>query len=204
MTEVQDARNVALAVNRDVGRVVLVATPIGNLGDMGSRAIATLQHADWIYAEDTRHSRPLLTHFGISSERVRPLHEHNEATVANQIVELARAGAVIAYISDAGMPGVSDPGERLVAACANAGVIVECIPGASAVLAAVVLSGLPTVPFTFYGFIDRKGADRKEQLRLIATATSTSVLFESVVDLGRPGGYAEAPIAQVVALPPLS
>lgn len=146
---------------------------------MSARAIATLQTADWIYAEDTRHTRPLLTHFAIATDRLRSLHEHNEATAAQQIIELVHSGATVAYVSDAGMPGVSDPGERLVRACADAGVVVECVPGASAVLAAVVLSGLPTVPFTFYGFIDRKGAQRKELLRSIASSSATSVIFES-------------------------
>ena len=169
----------ALASRVVPGKVVLVATPIGNLGDMSARAIEALAAADWIYAEDTRRTRPLLTHFGIRSDHLRTMHAHNEAEVAQHIVVLAQGGATIAYVSDAGMPAISDPGERLVVACANAGIEVGSVPGASAVLAAVALSGFRAVPFTFYGFLERKGSERRAVVETISRATSTGVIFEA-------------------------
>jgi len=162
------------------GSLVLVATPIGNLGDLAPRAVATLRAADWIYAEDTRRTRALLSHCGIEAGgRLRALHAHNEEHGAAKIVELVTGGATVAYVSDAGMPAISDPGERLVRACADAGVAVSVVPGPSAVLGALALSGLPTVPFTFVGFLARKGRERTERVRAVAMSPVTTVLFEA-------------------------
>ncbi len=160
--------------------LVLVATPIGNLGDLSTRAIETLRDADLIYAEDTRRTRALLSHCEIPTrDRLRTLHRHNEAEVASAVVAEIASGARVAYVSDAGVPGISDPGERLVRACIDAGLTVECVPGPSAVLTALVISGLPTQPFTFVGFLERKGRRRREQLHDIASASATTVLFET-------------------------
>jgi 16S rRNA (cytidine1402-2'-O)-methyltransferase len=159
---------------------VLVATPIGNLGDLSPRAIEELRTADVVAAEDTRRTRTLLTHAGIpAAGRLRAVHAHNEHTEAARIVALIRDGARVAYVSDAGTPGVSDPGERLVRACLDAGLAVEVVPGPSAVLAALVVSGLPTTPFVFEGFLARKGGVRAERIAAMRTASATSVLFES-------------------------
>ncbi len=162
------------------GALVLVGTPIGNLGDLSARAIEILRVADMIYAEDTRRTRALLSHCDIPArDRLRTLHRHNEAEQSHEVVALVAAGKRVAYVSDAGMPGISDPGERLVRVCLAAGAAVECVPGPSAVTTALVLSGLPTQPFTFVGFLERKGAPRREQLRAIEASASTTVVFET-------------------------
>ena len=161
------------------GALVLVATPIGNLGDLSPRAVEVLRTADVIAAEDTRRTRTLLTHAEIpAGRRLRAVHEHNERASATKIVEEVRAGALVAYVSDAGMPGVSDPGERLVRACAEAGLVVEVIPGPSAALTALVLSGLPTARFVFEGFLPVKGRDRDERISVVEREERTIVLFE--------------------------
>lgn len=160
--------------------LVLVGTPIGNLGDLTPRAVEALHDADVIACEDTRRTRKLLTHAGVpAGGRLRAVHAHNEAEAAARIVTEVRAGKRVAYASDAGMPGISDPGARLVQACVAAGLPVEVVPGPSAVLAALVLSGLPAERFVFEGFLPRKGKDRRERLAEIATDTRTVVLYES-------------------------
>jgi 16S rRNA (cytidine1402-2'-O)-methyltransferase len=162
------------------GALVLVATPIGNLGDLSPRAVEELRAADVIAAEDTRRTRTLLTHAGIpAAGRLRAVHAHNEHAEAFRIVGLVRGGARVVYVSDAGTPGVSDPGERLVRACVAEGLAVEVVPGPSAVLAALVLSGLPTTPFVFEGFLARKGRARAERIASMRTTPATTVLFES-------------------------
>jgi len=162
------------------GRLVLVATPIGNLGDLSARAVEALRSADEIWCEDTRRTRALLTHAAIpGAGRLRAVHAHNEAAAAARLVEAVRDGRTIAYASDAGMPGISDPGTRLVAACAAAGLHVELVPGPSAALSALVLSGLPTERCTFEGFLPRKGPARRRRLANIATSTATTVVFEA-------------------------
>jgi 16S rRNA (cytidine1402-2'-O)-methyltransferase len=167
------------------GALVLVATPIGNLGDLSPRAVAELSAADLIAAEDTRRTRTLLTHAGIpAAGRLRAVHAHNEHVEAERIVALIRDGARVVYVSDAGTPGVSDPGERLVRACVHEGLAVEVVPGPSAVLAALVLSGLPTTPFVFEGFLARKGGARAERITAMRAATATTVLFESPLRVG--------------------
>lgn len=162
------------------GALVLVATPIGNLGDLSPRAVDELRAADVIAAEDTRRTRALLTHAGIpAAGRLRAVHAHNEQSESVRIVDLVRGGARVVYVSDAGTPGVSDPGERLVRACVQEGLAVEVVPGPSALLAALVLSGLPTTPFVFEGFLARKGAARTERIAAMRTTPATTVLFES-------------------------
>jgi 16S rRNA (cytidine1402-2'-O)-methyltransferase len=161
------------------GRIVLVATPIGNLGDLSPRAIETLAGADVICCEDTRHTRKLLTAAGISGVPLVAVHAHNEAAMAARIVGRARAGETVAVVADAGMPGISDPGHRVVVAGADAGVTVEIVPGPSAALAALVLSGLPAERFCFEGFLPRQGGPRRARLAEIAVESRTVVLYES-------------------------
>lgn len=162
------------------GSLVLVATPIGNLGDLSERAIDALRHADVIAAEDTRRTRALLTHAGIGGgARLRSVHAHNERTEARRIVHDVAEGKRVVYVSDAGTPGIADPGERLVRAVLDAGQAVEMVPGPSAALAALVLSGLPTSRFRFEGFLPRKGSARAQRLAGIAAADSTVILYES-------------------------
>ncbi|HEX5586555.1 MAG TPA: 16S rRNA (cytidine(1402)-2'-O)-methyltransferase [Acidimicrobiia bacterium] len=162
------------------GALVLVGTPIGNLGDLSPRAIDALRDADVIAAEDTRRTRALLTHAEIAGgNRVRAVHAHNEQEAAEMVVREVRAGKRVAYVTDAGMPGISDPGSRLVRACLDAGLPVEVVPGPSAALSALVLSGFPTERFAFEGFLPRRGRERKARLAEVASDTRTTVLFES-------------------------
>jgi 16S rRNA (cytidine1402-2'-O)-methyltransferase len=163
----------------DVGYVVLVGTPIGNLGDLSPRAVRALEGSDVIYCEDTRHSRKLLAHAGVTGVPLRSLHEHNEDERIDQVLRAVDEGRVVAVVSDAGMPGISDPGSRLVAAAVGSGVTVTVVPGPSAVLAALVTSGLPTERFCFEGFLPRSGRDRRERLDSLAGETRTAVLFEA-------------------------
>src|SRR5712692_10270494 len=168
------------STEREGGALVLVATPIGNLGDLSARAVDVLRQADVIAAEDTRRTRALLTHASVAAGgRLRTKHAHNERDGARWIVEAVRDGARVAYVTDAGMPGISDPGEWLVRACLDAGLAVEVVPGPSAVLTALVLSGLPTARFAFEGFLPRRGVARKQQLAVLITDSRTVVLFES-------------------------
>jgi 16S rRNA (cytidine1402-2'-O)-methyltransferase len=162
-----------------VGRVVLVGTPIGNLGDLSPRAVAALAEADVICCEDTRQTRKLLSHAGIRTPRLLAHHQHNEVASAAGVVALALDGASVAVVSDAGMPGVSDPGAVLVAAAVAAGLAVEVIPGPSAVLAALVVSGLAGPRFCFEGFLPRKGRERADRLAALATEPRPCVLFEA-------------------------
>lgn len=165
---------------RDRGALVLVATPIGNLSDLSTRAVEELRDADVIAAEDTRRTRTLLSAAGIpAGGRLRAVHAHNEQHEAAKLVELVLGGRRVVYVSDAGTPGIADPGERLVAACVAAGAPVEVVPGPSALLAALVLSGLPTGRFHFEGFLARKGPARRERLAAIASSDVTVVCFES-------------------------
>ncbi|MGA2837144.1 MAG: 16S rRNA (cytidine(1402)-2'-O)-methyltransferase [Acidimicrobiales bacterium] len=164
-----------------VGALVVVGTPIGNLDDLSPRAVDALASADVIYCEDTRHSRKLLSHAGISGVPLRSLHEYNEVDRADEVVAAVAAGRTAALVSDAGMPAVSDPGARVVAAVAGAGLAVTVVPGPSAVLAALVGSGLPTDRFCFEGFLPRSGRERAERLAAVAVEPRTSVLFEAPV-----------------------
>lgn len=161
------------------GRLVLVGTPIGNLGDLSPRAVEALAGADVVYCEDTRRTRALLTHAGIKGKKLVAMDSHREAAAVSRVVETLRAGGTVALATDAGMPGVSDPGDRLVAAVLAAGGEVTVVPGPSAALAALVLSGLPTDRFVFEGFLPRKGREREERLEAIAAEGGTTVVFEA-------------------------
>ena len=160
------------------GMLYIVSTPIGNLGDISARAIETLRQVNVVLAEDTRHSRPLLQRFDIATPLLS-YHEHNESRTAQSLVARMVAGESMALISDAGTPLLSDPGARLVAAAIEAGIRVVPIPGASALLAALVASGIPASRFTFYGFLERKGAERASALAEIASLVHTAVLYEA-------------------------
>ncbi|PWE18128.1 16S rRNA (cytidine(1402)-2'-O)-methyltransferase [Marinicauda salina] len=160
-------------------RLWLVATPIGNLEDMSFRAIRVLKEVDAIACEDTRVTRSLLEHFDIPAKQVFACHEHNEAASAAGIVKLIEDGKSVALVSDAGAPAVSDPGYRVVRAVLDAGLEVSAVPGPSAVLAALTVSGLPTDRFTFIGFGPRKPGKRKRWLEAFADDPSTIVLMES-------------------------
>jgi 16S rRNA (cytidine1402-2'-O)-methyltransferase len=160
------------------GRLVVCATPIGNLGDVTIRVIEALKSADVIEAEDTRVTRKLLGRYGISTP-LEPYHARNLERRTPEVVERVAAGAVVALVSDAGTPGVSDPGAHLVDACIDAGLTVEVLPGASAILTALVASGLPTHAFYFGGFLPRKAGDRIRALEKLATLDATLVFYES-------------------------
>lgn len=163
------------------GSLVLVGTPIGNLGDLAPRAVEALAGAGVIAAEDTRRARALLSSAGVSlaGSRLVALHAHNEAEVAARLAEEMAGGTRVAYVTEAGMPGISDPGERLVRAALARGVRVEAVPGPSAALGALVVSGLPTARFVFEGFLPRRGASRAARLAALAAEERTAVVFES-------------------------
>ncbi|MDJ0849911.1 MAG: 16S rRNA (cytidine(1402)-2'-O)-methyltransferase [Myxococcota bacterium] len=160
------------------GSLHVVATPIGNLEDVTLRALRLLREADLVLAEDTRHVRRLLERHGIEA-RARSLHAHNEAARVKEVLAVLEGGGDVALVSDAGTPLVSDPGERLVAAAAEAGFAVVPVPGPSAVLAALAVSGLPAAPFTFLGFLPRKKGACDALLARLRDAPETLVLFES-------------------------
>ena len=161
----------------------MVATPIGNLGDLSPRGVESLRTADLVLCEDTRHSRPFLRHFEVKAP-VEALHEHNEASMVTRVVSRLLEGAAVALISDAGTPLVSDPGARLVEAAIAAGVRVTPIPGPAALLAALVGAGLGGGPFTFLGFLERKGKERQRQLAFVSAHPYQSVVYESPQRLG--------------------
>lgn len=158
------------------GRLVVVSTPIGNLGDLSPRAAEALSSADLVLAEDTRRTGKLLQHIGAATPQLS-FHEHNERERLEDVLQRLRDGAILVLVSDAGTPGVSDPGYRLVAACGDAGIPVEAVPGPSAVLHALVVSGLPTDRFAFDGFLPRKGVARSQRLDQLAHEARTTVLF---------------------------
>jgi 16S rRNA (cytidine1402-2'-O)-methyltransferase len=162
----------------EAGALYVVATPIGNLGDLGDRARAVLSEVDAICAEDTRHTRQLLTACGIDRPLLA-LHEHNEADVAWQLVERLRAGQSLALVSDAGTPLVSDPGYRLVRDVRAAGLPVRPVPGACAAIAALSVAGIPSDRFCFEGFLPAKAAARRERLAGLAREARTLVFYES-------------------------
>jgi 16S rRNA (cytidine1402-2'-O)-methyltransferase len=156
----------------------VVATPIGNLGDITLRAVETLKAADIVAAEDTRNTRGLLSHLGISA-RLVALHEHNEKRGAARVVEWIREGKVVALVTDAGTPGISDPGAEVVAAVRAAGLRVVPVPGASALTAALSASGLAFDGCVFAGFLPARGAPRREKLAALAASPWAIVLFEA-------------------------
>jgi 16S rRNA (cytidine1402-2'-O)-methyltransferase len=156
----------------------VVGTPIGNLGDISLRALEVLKAADVIAAEDTRHSGNLLRHYEIRKPLVS-YHEHNEAMRTAELSERLAAGETVALITDAGMPGVSDPGARLIRACIERGFEYTIVPGVSAVLTALVGSGFPLDRFTYRGFLPVKSGGRERELRNAAEREETTVFFES-------------------------
>src|SRR5438874_6540220 len=156
----------------------VVATPIGNLGDITLRAVDVLKDVDLIVAEDTRHSGMLLKHFGIKKPLIS-YHEHNEAMRTAQLIERLAAGENVALITDAGMPGFSDPGTRLVRECIKLGLPLTIVPGPSSILTALLGSGFSTERFCFRGFLPVKRGQRERELRAAVDCNETSVFFES-------------------------
>jgi len=165
-------------VSIEAGVLYVVATPLGNLADITHRAVQVLKDVDLIAAEDTRHSRPLLIHYGIETRTIS-LHEHNEAARAGTLTARLLSGESIALISDAGTPVISDPGYRLVACARAAGVRVSPIPGPSALVAALSAAGLPTDRFVFEGFLPAKTSARLRRLEALAAETRTLVIYEA-------------------------
>lgn len=165
-------------MNAHSGTLYVVATPIGNLADMSQRAVETLQMVDLIAAEDTRHSLPLLQQFGIATP-MQSCHEHNEAQISDRLVEQLHNGRNLALISDAGTPLVSDPGYLLIRKAAEQDIPVVPIPGPSALIAALSVSGLPTDRFRFEGFLPSKANARRERLQSLSDQTVTLVFYES-------------------------
>ncbi|MGY1425700.1 16S rRNA (cytidine(1402)-2'-O)-methyltransferase [Lysobacter sp. A289] len=160
------------------GTLHVIATPIGNLGDISARALEVLGQVDAICAEDTRHTRQLLSHFGLERPLLA-LHQHNEEAQADQLVARLQAGESLALVSDAGTPLVSDPGYRLVRAARAAGVRVSPLPGACAAIAALSVAGIASDRFAFEGFLPAKGGARRERLARLAAETRTLIFYES-------------------------
>lgn len=160
------------------GTLYLVATPIGNLEDMTLRAIRTLKECDVVAAEDTRRTGLLLKHFQISKPMLS-YFQFNEARRSEEIIERLKRGEKVALVSDAGSPGISDPGQRVVRAAREAGLKVEAVPGACAMVAALTASGLATDEFHFIGFLPHKSGQRRKQLEALAGFEGTLILYES-------------------------
>jgi 16S rRNA (cytidine1402-2'-O)-methyltransferase len=161
------------------GTLVLVATPIGNLGDLSPRAIEALTEVDAIVCEDTRRTGRLLAHFGVPHKRLIVANEHTESNAATTVVGLLTGGGKVAVVTDAGLPGISDPGEWLVRVAIDADAIISVVPGPSAADAALVISGLPTARYVMDGFLPRTGSDRKTRLAEVAKEPRTVVLYEA-------------------------
>lgn len=160
------------------GTLYIVATPIGNLEDMTFRAVRVLKEADLIAAEDTRHTRKLLTHFGISTP-LTAYHDHNESLKSPYLIEKLKSGQSVAIVTDAGTPCIADPGYRIVRAAAGEGIAVVPVPGASATMAALSASGLPTDEFTFAGFLPSKAGKRRDRLKELAAGNRLLVFYEA-------------------------
>jgi 16S rRNA (cytidine1402-2'-O)-methyltransferase len=161
------------------GRLVVVGTPIGNLGDLSSRAVEVLSGADAIACEDTRRTGRLLSAVGVDAPRLVVVNEHTEASAAARLVERVRAGETVALVTDAGMPAVSDPGAGVVAAMVAAALDVSVVPGPTAASAALAGSGLPSGRWVFEGFLPRKGSGRSERLATVAEEQRTTILYEA-------------------------
>jgi 16S rRNA (cytidine1402-2'-O)-methyltransferase len=164
------------------GKLHIVATPIGNLEDITLRALRTLREVDVIAAEDTRVTKKLLSHFDIHTPLIS-YHQHSKAQKSEQILEMLLEGKNVALVSDAGTPGISDPGHELIAFCIGEGVTVESIPGPTAIITALVVSGLPTSHFAFDGFPPRKESERKAFFQSLKRDTRTICLYESPMRL---------------------
>jgi 16S rRNA (cytidine1402-2'-O)-methyltransferase len=165
-------------MSETTGTLYLCATPIGNLEDMTPRALRMLREADYIAAEDTRHTRQLLTHFEIHGTLIS-YHEHNKEKQGPLLLEYLRSGKNIALVSDAGFPGISDPGEMIAKQCIDEGIPVVPVPGANAALTALVASGLTSTPFFFGGFLPKSKKNRREKLEEWAHIPATMVLYEA-------------------------
>jgi 16S rRNA (cytidine1402-2'-O)-methyltransferase len=165
--------------------LVLVGTPIGNLGDLSPRAVDALQAADAICCEDTRRTGRLLQHAGVPHKPLVVVNDHTEEAATGGVLARLAAGERVAVVTDAGMPGISDPGERLVRAAVDAGHAVEVVPGPSAAVTALVASGLPAGRFVFEGFLPRKGSGRTARLAEVAAERRTVVLYEAPHRLAR-------------------
>ncbi|HEY3054318.1 MAG TPA: 16S rRNA (cytidine(1402)-2'-O)-methyltransferase [Thermoanaerobaculia bacterium] len=184
------------------GKLLIVGTPIGNLSDLSPRAIEALKSADTILCEDTRHTRKLLTHFGIETP-TESYHEHNEDEKAPRLIERMEKGATLALVSDAGMPVVSDPGYRVVRLAREHGIAIEPIPGPFAGILALVASGLAPLPFTFLGFTPHREGQRRDFYRRAAELGHTVIIYEapervivSLEDARRAFGDAEVTMAR--------
>jgi 16S rRNA (cytidine1402-2'-O)-methyltransferase len=160
------------------GTLYLVATPIGNLEDVTKRALRVLAEADVVACEDTRHTRRLLEHFGIHARTIS-YHEHNERERAEELAQMIEGGASVALVSDAGTPGINDPGYRVVRACAERGLRVVPIPGPAAFVAALTASGLPTDEFYFGGFLPARTHARRQRLEAVRSLRATLVFYET-------------------------
>jgi 16S rRNA (cytidine1402-2'-O)-methyltransferase len=167
------------------GRLVLVATPIGNLADLSPRAVEALRDAHAIACEDTRRTGRLLEHAGVRARHLIVVNDHTEARRVGEVLDRLRRGETVAVVADAGTPGIADPGERLVRAAAAAGHPVEVVPGPSAAISALVVSGLPTGRFVFEGFLPRRGSGRTERLAALAAERRTIVCYEAPHRLAR-------------------
>jgi 16S rRNA (cytidine1402-2'-O)-methyltransferase len=161
------------------GKLILCGTPIGNLEDTSARAIRVIAEADVVACEDTRRTRKLLSFHGIRARSLVAYHDANERRAARGLVRRVAEGSTVVLVSDSGMPGLSDPGYRLVKACIDAGLPIEIVPGPSAAVAALALSGLPAARYSFEGFLPRKSSDRRRRLREISSETRTLVIYES-------------------------
>jgi 16S rRNA (cytidine1402-2'-O)-methyltransferase len=161
------------------GTLVLVATPIGHLGDLSPRAVETLAAADLVCCEDTRHSGKLLAHAGVRAARLAVVNDHTEVARTAEVLDLLAAGGTVAVITDAGTPGISDPGSRLVAAAIAAGATVSAVPGPAALVMALIVSGFDTNRFVFEGFLPRSGRARTARLSEIAAERRTTIVYEA-------------------------
>jgi len=160
------------------GTLFLVATPIGNLEDISHRAVRVLSEVDVIACEDTRHTKKLLDHYGID-KRTISYHEHNEQERTAQLIKLLETGSNVALVSDAGTPGISDPGFRIASSAAKAGFRVEAVPGPTALIAALVVSGLPTDSFFFGGFLPSRAGARRTRLKEVRDIPATLIFYEA-------------------------
>lgn len=157
----------------------LVATPIGNLGDLSARAVDVLAHSALVCCEDTRRTGMLLRHAGVRAERLAVCNDHTEANCIDGVLDVLGSGRDVALVSDAGTPAISDPGERVVRAVIGAGYEVSAVPGPSAAIMALTVSGLSTARFVFEGFLPRKGVERDRRLAEIAAESRTSIIYEA-------------------------
>lgn len=173
------------------GKLILISTPIGNLGDLPPRAVETMRACALICCEDTRHSGKLLSHAGVSGVRLAVANEHTEVARTDEVLGLLAAGLDVAVVTDAGTPGISDPGARLVRAAVEAGYVVSAVPGPAALVMALVISGFDSTRFVFEGFLPRSGRERSDRIAEVAAERRTIVLYEAphrvertVTDLG--------------------